>query len=832
MKYTLKELACILGAERRECRLSDGRRRPELPLSEWLTDSRRLVDPEKTLFFALKTQINDGHRYIPDLYRRGVRAFVVSDTSYASEAPEADFLVVEDTLRALQSMACDIRRRLHMPLLAIAGSNGKTIVKEWLWQLLRQDRNVSRSPGSYNSQLGVPLSLTLIDPDSQLAILEAGISQPGEMDTLEHMLKPDYGLMTNLGPAHQENFQSLEQKLSEKLSLFRGVKKLVYCADDPRIDQAVRNAFTPERRFAWTMAGQAGAELSFQATYGDESTQIQVLWDGRPESFTLPFTDSASIQNALHCLAFLAMYEQESGRRFEAPWLSARLRQLEPVAMRLEVKQGKNGCVLINDTYNSDLQALELALDFQSRRSVAKSKSLALILSDIYQTGKPRETLYRSVAALLAQRHIDRFVGIGEGLVSCAHLFPESSSFFLTTDDFLASPLADSFHNELVLIKGSRRFGFERITASLSLKSHATVMEVNLDALVHNFKYFRSLLKPATKLVAMVKAEAYGLGALEVGKTLQAHACDALAVAVADEGVALRQGGITIPILIMNPEPSVFPICCEYNLEPEVYSFKLLDAFVRSAETLGVHNVPVHLKLDTGMHRLGFSEDDLPELVSRLNSQKQLTVRSVFSHLAGSDEDCFDDYTLRQWNAFDSMTSYLRARLPYAIDRHILNSAGIERFPQWQCECVRLGIGLYGQSVVHPEALRQVASLKTQILQIHTYKKGETIGYSRTTRLERDSRIAVLPIGYADGFNRHNRDHTVLVNGCRARIMGNICMDVCMIDVTDIPAEEGDSVTIFGEGLTVSEMAGRMGTISYEILTSVSQRVKRIYYHE
>ncbi|MBQ9202012.1 MAG: bifunctional UDP-N-acetylmuramoyl-tripeptide:D-alanyl-D-alanine ligase/alanine racemase [Bacteroidales bacterium] len=825
MNFLIEEIASIIRAE--ACIRQPGSR-----IGHLLTDSRNLASAADSLFFALKTASNNGHKYLADLYRKGVRHFVVSEMPDPASLPQADLLLVPDTVRALQQTAAAWRCRFTAPVLALAGSNGKTIVKEWLWQLLRDDLNISRSPGSFNSQIGVPLSLSLLDLESRLGIIEAGISQPGEMAALEAMIRPDWGLMTNIGAAHQENFRDKEQKLEEKFLLFKNCRCLVYCADDAAVSARAKALAPACRLHGWSMH-DAPARYQFRIEPREEYTWVHTFHRGEETNWLFPFTDVASIQNLLHCLAFIFMMETEiSDYRIGNAELERRVRQLEPVAMRLEVKEGRNGIVLINDTYNSDLQALELALDFQHRRGVARTMQRSLILSDIYQSGQRPEVLYRQVAELVAQRKISRFIGIGRDLAASSALFPPTSSFFLTTEDFLSSSLIDELHDELILIKGSRKFGFERISARLSLKSHETRMEVNLDAIVHNYNYFRSLLKPETRMTVMVKAESYGLGALEVSRTLQAHGADAVAVAVADEGVRLRQGGIHIPVMVMNPDVSVLPICYEYKLEPEVYSFRLLEAFIQAGERLGVRDYPIHIKLDTGMHRLGFSEDDLPRLIAMLRFQHVLSVSTVFTHLAGSDDERFDDYTMQQWQRFDAMSRQLQAAMAYPVERHILNSAGIERFPQWQCERVRLGVGLYGVSAVHPEALKATASLKTRILQIHRFKAGESIGYSRTTVLDHDTDVATLPIGYADGLNRHNRDAEVWIDGHRARLLGSICMDACMADVTGLPVKEGDTVEIFGENITISEVARRLDTIPYEVLTSVSQRVKRVYFHE
>ena len=776
-------------------------------ISHCLIDSRKLHSPQDTLFFALRTASNDGHKFVSKLYQRGVRAFVVMEkpatwTSFA----EADFLVVEDTLQALQALSACVRKACQAPLLAIAGSNGKTIVKEWIWQLLRQEVQITRSPGSFNSQIGVPLSLLELDDETQLAIIEAGISRQGEMEKLARIIHPNIGLLTNIGSPHQENFASWQEKLQEKCRLFQTCETIIYCADQEDVDAEMKRLFPAERLLAWSSKDFSPALLA-----------------------AFPFDDEASLQNIGHALAFCRYFMPQLSE--EA--LFEKLARIEPAPMRLELKEGKNACVLINDTYNADVQALALALDFQAGRDAAKHLSRSLILSDIYQSGKDAAQLYGELAEMISHYKISRFVGIGPSLCQFADVFPVGSRFFLSTEDFLASDITESFSQELVLIKGSRRFGFERITEALALKTHQTRLEVNLDAIVHNYRYFRSLLKASTKMIAMVKAEAYGLGAVEISRTLQSQGCDAVAVAVVDEGIRLRQAGISIPILVMNPDISVLPLCYEYHLEPEIYSFALLRAFLECGQRLGIRQYPIHLKLDTGMHRLGFTQADIPALLALLQSQKTLMLSSVFTHLAGSDEACFDDYTTLQWQIFDQMSSQIRAAFPYAIDRHILNSAGIERFTQWQCERVRLGIGLYGISPVNQQALMQVASFKTQILQLHHYAKGESIGYSRKAYLERDSVVATIPVGYADGFLRRNKGGEVLVNGRRARLLGNICMDACMVDVTDIPdVKEGDTVVLFGDSLSISQVAERLDTIPYEILTSVSQRVKRVYFHE
>ncbi len=821
MNYTIYELARILQAEGK-C-VNNGK------ISWLLTDSRSLFFPEECVFFALKTPRNDGHRYVGDLYKRGVRHFVVSDTSLQPDAfPDANLLYVPDTLAALQHLAAHRRSSVSCPILAITGSNGKTIVKEWLWQLLREDVSIERSPRSYNSQIGVPLSLWQLDENTGLGIFEAGISQPGEMPVLESLIRPTMGILTNIGAAHQENFRSLEEKAAEKVTLFRACDQIVFCQDQPLSKAALEFNYAAEKLFGWSK-NDPTAPLFVQMTEKEGfCTTVQYTWKGVTSSLELPFADDASVENAMHCLAVLLL------RSVAPETIASRMLRLEPVAMRLEVKEGKRGCVIINDSYNADINALELALDFQARRATGSKLKRTLILSDILQSGQEPMVLYKNVANLLKRKQVDRLIAIGHELSAYADLFDLPAYFYLKTDRLLQSGLLDEIKNESILIKGSRSFGFEEISERLSLKVHETVLEVNLDALVHNMNYFKSYLKPTTQVIAMVKAAGYGSGSLEVAKTLQTHACDALAVAVADEGVELRHGGITLPILVMNPEFGSFSTILEHRLEPEIYSFKLLEAFIREAEREGVSNYPIHVKLDTGMHRLGFEEQELPILIERLKGQESLRIRSVFSHLAGSDETQFDPYTKGQLEQFERMSLAVIGAFDHHILRHILNSAGIERFPAHQYDMVRLGIGLYGISVIHPDRVKNVSTLKTTILQIRSLEAGQSVGYSRKGMLTRCSRIATLPIGYADGLDRHlgNKAGEVVINGQRAPIIGNVCMDACMVDVTDVEAQEGDEVIVFGERLPIAEVAAKLGTIPYEVLTSVSNRVKRVYYQE
>jgi len=812
MNYTIEKITTLLGARRIGT--------ADAQIGWLLTDSRSLCFPEETLFFALKTQRNDGHRYIDDLYRRGVRNFVVESEALSSLLPppssfsDANFLVVPSPLEALQRLAERHRDEFDIPIVGITGSNGKTMVKEWLYQVLSPQMTVTRSPKSYNSQIGVPLSVWLLNEQSQIGIFEAGISQLGEMDALRDIIQPTIGILTSLGAAHQENFRSLEEKCMEKLRLFQDAKVIIYNADDDLVSRCIRRSGFKGKKIGWH--------------------REELL-----PTYQLPFTDEASIECSL-AVAATALYLGVAPDQ-----LAERMQHLEPVAMRLEVKEGQHGCTIINDSYNSDINSLDIALDFMSRR---EETNRTLILSDIYQSGLTDAELYAEVNALCQKRGVSKLIGIGPRISANSALFTplshtdsaaftlRSSLFFDTTEEFLASDAFRQLHDEVVLIKGARTFGFDRISERLERKVHETILEVNLNALVHNLNYYRSFLKPETKLVCMVKADAYGAGAVEVAKTLQEHRVDYLAVAVADEGVTLRQNGITQNIMIMNPEMTAFKTMFDYDLEPEVYSFRLMDALIRAAEKEGITGWPVHIKLDTGMHRLGFNpEQDIDELIRRLKSQNAIIPRSVFSHFVGSDSVDFDRFSTFQFERFDAASQKLQAAFAHKIIRHMDNSAAIEHFPERQLDMCRLGLGLYGYDPMgHGASLIPVSTLKTTILQLRQVPKDETVGYSRRGILTRDSVIAAIPIGYADGLNRHLGRGACycLVNGQKAPYVGNICMDVAMIDVTDIPCQEGDMVEIFGEHLPATTLSDVLDTIPYEVLTSVSSRVKKVYFQD
>jgi len=795
---------------------------------DWiLTDSRSLCFAEDTLFFALKTKRNDGHKYISDLYERGVRNFVVSDLPQnLDDYVDTNFLQLPNPLKGLQRLAEKYRSQFEVPVVGITGSNGKTIVKEWLYQLLSPEKIITRSPRSYNSQIGVPLSVWLLNETTELGIFEAGISEMGEMEALQSIIRPSIGILTNIGGAHQENFYSVPDKCMEKLTLFKECDVVVYDGDNELISACVSKSLFGAREIAWSRKDNERPLYIASIEKGDSSTTVRYRYLGMPNEYTIPFIDDASIENSLHCLA-VCLYMM-----LPAEKITERMAHLEPIAMRLEVKEGKNGCVLINDSYNSDLASLDIALDFMSRRSEDKGRKRTLILSDLLETGQTPKLLYRQVADLVQNRGIDKIIGVGEEIRSAASRFDMEKYFFRTTEELLASDLIGQLRNEVVLVKGSRSFHFDDISDRLELKVHETILEINLNALVNNLNHYRSYLKPDTKMVCMVKASAYGAGSYEIAKTLQDHRVDYLAVAVADEGSDLRKAGITSSIIIMNPELTAFKTMFDYKLEPEVYSFHLLNELIKAAEKEGVTNFPIHIKLDTGMHRLGFAPQDIPELIARLKRQTSVIPRSVFSHLVGSDSAQFDAFTRRQIETFENVSEELQEAFPHKILRHICNTAGIERYQGAQFDMVRLGLGLYGVNPFTNRMLHNVSTLKTTILQVREVPQEDSVGYSRKGRLNRDSRIAAIPIGYADGLNRRlgNGHAYCLVKGQKAPYVGNICMDVCMIDVTDIDCREGDKVIIFGDELPVTVLADALDTIPYEILTSVSNRVKRIYY--
>lgn len=827
MNYTIKELQQIAKCE------TVGAISTTTIIDTLLTDSRSLAYPESTLFFAIKTPHGDGNVYIKELYQAGVKAFVCSK-SYAdiTSMPDAIFFISEDPISVLQQIALFHRNSCHdISIVGITGSNGKTIVKEWLYQLIGDKQNTIRSPKSYNSQIGVPLSLILIQPNTKVAIIEAGISQPNEMQKLESIIKPKIVVLTNIGTAHQENFSSIEQKTIEKLQLAKDADAIVFPIDDSTISNAISHyKFNGAKLYGWTTKKNDSNSYIHVDNIARSKTQTTITLHtkkGDCIEYKIPFIDEASIQNSITAFTTaLAM-------GYNSCELANRMKTLEPIAMRLEVKEGQQGLTLINDSYNSDINSLNIALDFMSRRNSESSKNSVLILSDILQGNPDKENLYLQIAKLIKSHKVNFLISVGQELYKYSTLFEIPFINYQTTEQLIASGELAKLKDAVVLIKGARSFHFDKITSLLEKRVHETILEVNLNAIVDNLNYYRSLMKPSEKIVCMVKASAYGAGSVEISKTLQDHKVDYLAVAVADEGVALRQGGIYSHIMIMNPEMTSFHDLFQYHLEPEVYSFKLLNNLIQAANRLGISDFPIHIKLDTGMHRLGFDPlNDIDQLISILTNQTALKPCSIFSHFVGSDGKEFDEFTRHQFSLFNEASLKIQSAFSHHIIRHICNSAAIERFPEYHLDMVRLGIGLYGINPYDNSIINTISTLKTTILQIRNVASSDTVGYSRRGILTRPSKIAAIPIGYADGLNRHlgRGNGYCLVNGKKAYYVGNICMDVCMIDVTDIECQEGDSVEIFGNNLPVTVLSDILDTIPYEILTSISERVKRVYF--
>ena len=836
MTYQLSDIQPILQAEW----LQKTEANPSV--AQLLFDSRSVASPALSLFFALPGKHRDGHRFIPELYAQGVRQFVVSKNVDLKKLPEANILKVKNTLDALQNLAAHHRFLFQIPVIGITGSNGKTVVKEWLAQLLSPDFDLVRSPKSYNSQIGVPLSIWQMQERNTLAIFEAGISQPGEMKRLEKIIRPTIGVFTNLGPAHQEGFSSDEEKLAEKMRLFERADTLV-C----ETRWAPQN--TRAQLFTWSKNDGDPADLNVLKIENTGTGGVKIWAEmgmrghktlarndaekssivNRKSSIVIPFTDPASIENALHCWAVMLLLNipQEE--------IEHRMLRLEPVEMRLEVKAAIHGCTLINDAYSNDLASLRLALQF-ARQQAGKEK-LTLILSDILQSGQTGESLWTEVAEAVQMQKVDRFIGIGHDIRVIQHKLPSSveAIFYPDTESFLEKITAQDFREETILLKGARTFAFERIARRLEQKAHKTVLEVNLSALAHNLKTYQRLLQPGTKMMVMVKAEGYGAGSAQVAKLLEFQQVDYLGVAYADEGIALRQAGVNLPILVLNPEPASFDTLWRFRLEPEVYSLPMLDEIALFAGT--EKPLTIHLKLDTGMHRLGFEPVEIPALLEKLREIPQLRVASVFSHLAASDTPQHDEFTRRQAAVFSEMFGQISNALGYAPLRHICNTGGIENWPEYHFDMVRLGIGLYGigGKTLHGQ-LHTVNSLKATISQIKAIASGETVGYNRNSGpLASPKRIATISIGYADGLLRlaGGGRFSALVRGQRAATLGNVCMDMTMLDVTQIPeAQVGDEVTIFGENLPVQELANCLQTIPYEVFTNISERVKRVYWQE
>ena len=829
MNYSITEIANAL-------EVYDGRILDEDAIvSQLLTDSRSLTVPEESIFFALRTANDDGHNYIPDLFDKGVRNFVVANDYYPMpECASANYIMVESPLDALQALATFHRRRFReLPVIGITGSRGKTTVKEWLYQLLKDDYRIVRSPRSYNSQIGVPLSLWDIDNNTDLAIIEAGISTTGEMDNLQAMIRPTIGIITNLGSEHNDGFASMQQKAQEKAKILFNCECIVYCADDPLVTHTIAPLVESDvaQEMSWSRS-HCDAPLQIDSTSRNEKfTILNYTYDDEPGSVTIPFTADRDLDNAITCLAVLLHLGMERDV------IAQRMAALTPVGTRLNVIEGVNNCTVIVDSYTSDYNSLTPALNFMTRR--AGNRPCTVILSDLSTESYSGDELYIRVSELLKTKRVNRLIGIGKEMCRYSHYFEKMplARFFNDTQEFITDVAKGDFEDETVLVKGDPRFGFSQIIDLLEAKQHITVMEVDLNALAHNFKFFKSLIKPETKTVGMVKASGYGAGSYEIAKTLQDCGCDYLAVAVHDEGVDLRKASITMPIIVLNPNGVNYKAMFQYRLEPELYNLDMGLALIKEGKKYGVKDFPVHIKIDSGMHRLGFTREQLPELIEMLKGQNVIKPASVFTHLSVADEPGQDEYTQAQFDYYDTCSKILQESFDYHIMQHVLNTSGIVRFPERQYDMVRIGIGLYGIRTLFDgseDTLKPVSALRSIIISIKDWPAGTTVGYGRHGVLERDSRIATVNIGYADGFDRHfgNGNVSMWVAGKLCPTVGNVCMDAVMIDVTDVPCKVGDTVEIFGEHVPVEQLSEARGTIPYEILTSVAPRVKRVYYRE
>lgn len=820
MQYTIKKIADILRAE---ATLAE----PAAIIEHLITDSRRIVFPASSLFFALSTRRRNGHSFIQEVYDRGVRNFIAEKGFDTTPFANANFLLVADTLHALQLLAAFHRAQFNYPVIGITGSNGKTIVKEWLYQLLSHDYNIVRSPRSYNSQIGVPLSVWEMTEEHNMAIFEAGISEPGEMNALEQVIRPTIGVFTNIGEAHGENFTSIQQKIKEKLNLFQHTKVLVYSSDDERLKQQVSSL--PVITVDWGVNVDAAIRI-ISINKQKDGTLISAIAKDAPVNITIPFTDDAAVENALTCLSVCLLLGMDSST------IAQRMMQLQAVDMRLQLVQAINNCAVINDSYSFDITSLGIALDFLLQQHQYAQKTV--IISDIPHTDN--KEAYAAVAGMLQAKQVNRVIAIGRHWQVNSTVLQNTvavTQHYISTDDFIQQFSNSHFKNEAILLKGARSFGFEKIAALLEKKVHQTLMEINLTAMAHNLKQYQQQLSPGVKLMAMVKAFGYGSGGAEVANVLQFHKVDYLAVAYADEGIELRKAGISLPVMVMNIDDAAFEALVQYDLEPELFSFNILTAFAMFINKQGIKQYPVHIKLDTGMHRLGFEEHDMEGLTARLNSNRQLVVKSVFSHLAASEDKQEDAFTNQQATVFTACCHVIEKALGYGFIKHISNSAAIFRNHHLQFNMVRLGIGLYGvdPAFEHQLQLQTVATLKTTVAQLRHVKAGDTIGYNRRGKVLKDSLIATIRIGYADGFDRRlgNGTGSVFINGVLAPVIGSVCMDMTMVDVTNVKQiKEGDEVEVFGSNVPVQQVAAWSGTISYEILTGISQRVKRVYVEE
>ncbi len=831
MKYTIGEIAGIV-------RGAYSGNDAGASIEHLLLDSRKIIFPGTSLFFALKGARRNGQQFIKELYDSGVRNFVVSSAADTGDYPDAHFILVKDTLKALQDLTAWHRKQFTIPVIGITGSNGKTIVKEWLYQLLEDKYRIVRSPKSYNSQTGVPLSTWQMDESHQLGIFEAGVSQSGEMEKLEKIIQPTIGIFTNIGEAHSEGFLNMRQKVNEKLQLFKNVEALIYCKDYPVINEGIA-AYMQQLRggitsthlslFSWSMRTDATFRIT-SILKDSEHTFIAADYKGQELSFRIPFTDDASVENAITCYCTLLYMGLDDS------YINKRMEKLGNLAMRLELKKGINNCSVINDSYSSDLSSLRIALDFLAQQQQHPKRTV--ILSDILQSGRSENELYEEVGMLLSQKQVHRLIGIGTQMSkqrTCFERIPGlKATFYPDTEAFRKDFYNLEFHNESILLKGARVFLFEQISQLLEQQVHQTVLEINLSALLHNLGEYQRLLQPATRLMVMVKAFSYGSGSYEIANLLQFHKVDYLAVAYADEGVELRKAGITLPIMVMNADASGFDALVQFNLEPDIFSPGLLASFSAFLSERQIQQFPVHIEIETGMNRSGFLLSDIPALAKAL-PLSGFRVKTVFSHLVASEDPLHDAFTKQQGARLLQACDAIEKACGYPFIKHIANTSGISRHPDLQLDMVRLGIGLYGVDNSNQLSLREVSQLKTTISQIRQVKKGETVGYGRKGVARRNSVVATVRLGYGDGYPRRLSGGTgkMYVLGKLAPVMGNICMDMTMLDITGIAGvQEGDEVIVFGKQLPVAQLAQWAETIPYEIMTGISQRVRRVYFEE
>ncbi|MBG0859875.1 MAG: bifunctional UDP-N-acetylmuramoyl-tripeptide:D-alanyl-D-alanine ligase/alanine racemase [Bacteroidales bacterium] len=802
--------------------------RSDLEITDIATDSRQISFTDGVAFFAIRGKNHDGHLFIVPLYKRGIRTFILKELPVNHHIySDAAFIITQDTVEALQILAAYKRNMFKSPVIAITGSAGKTIVKEWLADLLGQTTSVVRSPKSYNSQIGVPLSVWKLDEKYQLGIFEAGISRPGEMEKLRNIINPDIGVITNIGDAHNENFRSDLEKAEEKLRLFANTSMVIYCSDNATVKQLILEKYSDgtKRIVDWSSENKDASIFVSARSQSGGRTIIKMSYQGITDEFNIPFSDRASVENAVTvasvCLAMKT--DKEIIRRGLAGLVS--------VAMRMEMKSGINNCQLIEDYYNSDPGSLKMAVEYLKSQNNRRS---TLIMSDFLQSGRDETELYSEVAELINRAGIDKFIGIGQALMRSRSSFGSNAAFYYSTDDFLHSFRTADFSNEIILLKGARMFEFERIGKILEQQVHQTVLEINLDAIAHNLNEFRRYLKPSTRIMVMVKAFAYGAGPAEIASLLEYHRVSYLGVAYADEGVELRNAGVTLPVMVMNPDPASSELMIKYNLEPEIFSFSSLERFSEVASRHGLVHYPVHIKVDSGMHRLGFMPEDTDKLISKITRAESIKIISVFSHLSCSEDPSCDQFTHRQVEVFLKVVDQIRAATGYPFLTHICNSSGIVRFPQYQFDMVRPGIGIYGAGNFEKLNLKVAGRFRTKISQVKIIPAGEPVGYGCADVSDKERTIAILPVGYADGLNRKlgNGTGALMIKGSRIPIIGNICMDMCMADITGLDADEGDEAEIFGENISIDEIAKKCQTIPYEILTSIPGRVKRIFYRE